>query len=109
MKLVEQRIRIAADPRIVYELLTDPAEFVRWMADSAEIDARPGGTIRWTHPNGDGTVLHLVHRGLVGGMADAHAGGWSHYLGRLARAVSGHEPGRDPWADRRVASAHELA
>jgi uncharacterized protein YndB with AHSA1/START domain len=39
------------------------------MAESADIDARPGGRIRWTHPNGDscsGQVVELVaHRRIV--------------------------------------------
>jgi uncharacterized protein YndB with AHSA1/START domain len=61
--LVEQRIAIAAPPAVVYELLTDAAAFVRWMAPQAEIDARPGGVITWRHLNGDrcgGRFVELV-------------------------------------------------
>jgi uncharacterized protein YndB with AHSA1/START domain len=120
MKLVERTIQVNAPAELLYELLTDAEHLVRWMAATAEIDARPGGRIRWTHANGDscsgqfveliparrivftygweradvevppgsttveitlrphgtGTELHLVHRGLAGPMADAHAGGW---------------------------------
>jgi uncharacterized protein YndB with AHSA1/START domain len=152
MRLVRRSIQIGAPPSLVYELLTDRALFVQWMAESAGIDGRPGGLIRWTHPNGDscsghfvelvadrrvvftygwerpdveippgsttveidlvpharGTEVRLVHRGLSGPMADAHAGGWTHYLRRLATRAEGGDPGLDPWADRRVPAAGEL-
>lgn len=56
----------------------------------------------------EGTELHLVHRGLEGPMADAHAGGWSNYLGRLATRAEGNDPGPDPLADGRVPAQGEL-
>lgn len=152
MKLVEQVIDIEADPAEVYEHFVDPHLFVRWMAPTAQIDPRPGGTIRWTHANGDscegefvelvparrivftygwdrpevevppgsttveitleplagGTRLHLVHSGLAGPMADAHAGGWANYLGRLTSAAEGRDPGPDPLAHERVPTPTEL-
>jgi uncharacterized protein YndB with AHSA1/START domain len=123
-----------------------------WMSDSAEIDPRPGGTIRWTHANGDscagrfvelvparrivftfgwdrpdvrvaagstiveitlrphgaGNELRLVHRGLTGRVADAHAGGWDNHLHRLAATAERGDAGPDPLADERVPSAAEL-
>jgi uncharacterized protein YndB with AHSA1/START domain len=48
-------------------------------------------------PDGDGTLVTLHHHGLEGPTRDAHAGGWAHYLVRLARAAAGDPPGRDPW------------
>jgi uncharacterized protein YndB with AHSA1/START domain len=49
-------------------------------------------------PNGDGTTLRFVHRGLPGAeAAQSHAHGWDHYLERLAVAAGGGEPGADPW------------
>jgi uncharacterized protein YndB with AHSA1/START domain len=63
MKLVEKRIFIAASPTRVYELLTDEELLVEWMAPHAELDARPGGKLTWTHVNGDtvlGTFVELV-------------------------------------------------
>ena len=152
MKLVDRTLHIDADPEVVYELLTDPAGLVRWMAEAAEVDARPGGRIRWTHRNGDacageivelvpgrrvvftygweradigvppgsttvditltptagGTELHLVHRGLAGPMADAHRGGWSNYLARLAVVAEGGDPGPDPLEAERVPRAIDL-
>lgn len=152
MKLVDRSIHVNAPASVLYELLTDPVHFVRWMSDTAEIDARPDGVIRWTHANGDtcagrfaelvpdrrlvftygweraevevppgstrveidlrpnatGTTVRLIHRGLAGPMADAHDGGWSHYLGRLAAAAEGHDPGPDPFVDQRVPTPIEL-
>jgi uncharacterized protein YndB with AHSA1/START domain len=152
MKLVEKTVHVDAPPEVIYELFTDATQLVRWMAATADVDARPGGTIRWTHHNGDacsgrfvelvrprrivftygwerpdvavppgsttveitlrpageGTELTLVHRGLAGPMADAHAGGWANYLSRLASCASGDDPGVDPLAAQRVPSAAEL-
>jgi uncharacterized protein YndB with AHSA1/START domain len=49
-------------------------------------------------PSGGGTTLRLVHRGLPDETsAGNHAQGWEHYLGRLAIAASGGDPGPDPW------------
>jgi uncharacterized protein YndB with AHSA1/START domain len=152
VKLVDMTIHVNAPAELLYELLTDAEHFVRWMADSADIDPRPGGTIRWTHANGDscsgrfielvparrvvftygwerrdvqvapgsttveitlrphgtGTELRLVHRGLAGRMADAHAGGWDNYLHRLAATAERGDPGPDRLAGERVPSAAEL-
>jgi uncharacterized protein YndB with AHSA1/START domain len=152
MKLVDRTIQVDAPAALLYELLTVAEQLVRWMAATAEIDLRPGGTIRWTHANGDccsgrfvelvparrivftygweradvevppgsttveitlrprggGTELHLVHRGLAGPMADAHAGGWDNYLRRLAATAERGDPGPDPLADERVPTAAEL-
>ena len=153
MKLVVRELTIAARAEVVYRLLTDPAEFVRWMAEEAVLDPRPGGVVRWTHANGDtcsgefvelvpdrrvvfsygweraevgvppgsttveidlrptddgGTRLRLTHHGLDGPMADAHDGGWRHYLDRLRRSATGGDPGPDPFADARVPTPAEL-
>jgi uncharacterized protein YndB with AHSA1/START domain len=152
VKIVDQTIDVDAPPAVVYELLTDGDQLVRWMAPTAEVDARVGGTIRWTHANGDscigeflelvparriiftygwdradveippgstlveitlqphraGTRVRLVHRGLTDPMADAHAGGWTNYLHRLAVTAEGRDPGPDPLADARVPSAADL-
>jgi uncharacterized protein YndB with AHSA1/START domain len=44
-----------------------------------------------------GTRLHLVHSGLPDTQAGMHAAGWAHFLGRLAVAATGADPGPDPW------------
>jgi uncharacterized protein YndB with AHSA1/START domain len=66
---------------------------------TVEIDLRPAR---------GGTELRLVHRGLVGPMADAHSGGWSNYLARLASFAEGQDPGPDPLAGERVPAARDL-
>lgn len=152
MKLVDQTLEVNAPADLLYELLTDAEHLVRWMAATAEVDARVGGIIRWTHANGDScagefvelvparrivftygweraevgvppgsttveitleprgstTTLRLVHRGLAGPMADAHAGGWSNYLRRLAAVAEGRDPGPDALAAERVPTTAEL-
>ena len=54
------------------------------------------------------TLVTLVHRGLEDGAADAHRGGWAHYLDRLRRTAEGEHVGPDPWANRRVPTPDEL-
>jgi uncharacterized protein YndB with AHSA1/START domain len=152
MNLVDRTPHVHAPADLLYELLTDAEHLVRWMAPSAEVDARVGGVIRWTHangdscsgvfvdlvparrivftygwerpevevppgsttveitlePDGDGTRLRLVHRGLAGPMADAHDGGWANYLARLAATAEGRDPGPDPLAAERVPTPAEL-
>ncbi len=65
-------------------------------------DAMPPGStrllVRFTAHAG-GTRVELEHHGLVVGEAEKHAVGWPHFLGRLARAAAGGDPGRDPWKD----------
>jgi uncharacterized protein YndB with AHSA1/START domain len=53
-------------------------------------------------PDGDGTIVHLVHRGLPAEARADHATGWDHYLLRLAEAASGKDPGPDPWAQNQT-------
>lgn len=47
-------------------------------------------------PDGDGTLLRLVHRDLPPDAASEHGEGWDHYLGRLTVAAPGGDPGADP-------------
>jgi uncharacterized protein YndB with AHSA1/START domain len=45
---------------------------------------------------GDGTLLRMTHSGLPDAEACAsHEKGWAHYLGRLAVAAAGGDPGPD--------------
>jgi uncharacterized protein YndB with AHSA1/START domain len=54
-------------------------------------------------PTGTGTLLRLVHWGLPGSEAvTSHGEGWDHYLGRLAVAATGGDPGPDPWQERQA-------
>lgn len=48
-------------------------------------------------PDGDATIVHLVHRDLPSDEAAAsHRGGWEQFLPRLAAVASGRDPGLDP-------------
>jgi uncharacterized protein YndB with AHSA1/START domain len=47
------------------------------------------------HPEGDKTRVRLVHRGLPDDVVSDHSQGWDHYLGRLAIAATGGNPGPD--------------
>ncbi|MGH2559603.1 MAG: SRPBCC family protein [Thermomicrobiales bacterium] len=47
-------------------------------------------------PDGDGTLVRLVHRGLPVESHPSHLHGWNHYLPRLATLVTGGDPGPDP-------------
>jgi uncharacterized protein YndB with AHSA1/START domain len=75
--------------------------------DREEVGIPPGSTTVEIdlHPRNGGTELRLVHRGLPGPTADAHGGGWSNYLARLAAVAEGRDPGPDRLASERVPSA----
>ena len=54
----------------------------------------------------DGTLLRMTHSGLPDAVQCAlHAEGWAHYLGRLAEAAAGRDPGPDPGASHRHTAA----
>lgn len=48
-------------------------------------------------PDGDATILRLVHRDLPAELRAPHTEGWQHYLSRLTTAAAGGDPGPDPW------------
>ncbi|HEX6711803.1 MAG TPA: SRPBCC domain-containing protein [Thermoleophilaceae bacterium] len=47
-------------------------------------------------PDGDATLVRLVHSGLPSEASAAHRGGWEKFLPRLAAVASGRDPGPDP-------------
>ncbi len=49
-------------------------------------------------PDGDGTIVRLVHRDLPADAIADHTKGWDHFLGRLAILAAGGDPGPDPMA-----------
>jgi uncharacterized protein YndB with AHSA1/START domain len=84
-------------------LLVEPPHRVvfSWGAAGSDVLA-PGSTtveIR-LRPDGAGTMLELVHRGLPPEERAQHDVGWSHFLERLVIVASGGDPGPDPWATR---------
>ena len=51
-------------------------------------------------PDGDGTHVRLVHRGLpTAQQRDQHEHGWGHYIARLGVVAAGGDPGPDPNAN----------
>jgi uncharacterized protein YndB with AHSA1/START domain len=46
-------------------------------------------------PDGDRTLLRLIHRDIPEPIREIHREGWVHYLSRLAVAVTGGDPGPD--------------
>ena len=46
-------------------------------------------------PDGEATIVRLVHSGLPERATDFHRMGWRHYMARLALAASGADPGPD--------------
>jgi uncharacterized protein YndB with AHSA1/START domain len=80
--------------------------------ERAEVQIPPGSTtveVDLTAQGDGSTHVRLVHSGLTDAAAQAHQGGWGHYLDRLRRTAEGHDVGPDPWADRRVPTPDELA
>jgi uncharacterized protein YndB with AHSA1/START domain len=47
-------------------------------------------------PKNGSTLLRFQHTGLPAEAVPGHTAGWNHYLGRLALAASGIDPGPDP-------------
>ncbi len=68
-----------------------------WEGDSSVLP--PGSsTVEVTlRPDGDSTVVRLVHRDLPAAGAEGFAAGWEHFLPRLAESARGGDPGPDPW------------
>ncbi|MCB0998180.1 MAG: SRPBCC domain-containing protein [Acidimicrobiales bacterium] len=92
------------------ELVPDRRVVFTYGWERADVGVPPGSTVVEIdlRPTAGGTELRLVHRGLEGPMADAHAGGWANYLARLAARAAGTDPGPDPLADGRVPTSAEL-
>jgi uncharacterized protein YndB with AHSA1/START domain len=99
-RVLGQFIELEPGRRVVFSFGWDrPDVEVPEASTVVEIDLKP---------REGGTVLRLIHRGLDGPMADAHDGGWTNYLARLAVLAAGRDPGPDPLADQRVPAAVDL-
>ena len=128
--LVQREVQIAAPPATVFAFLTDPEKILSWMGTEATTEAHPGGLYLLKGCGGDrarvargafrevppgsslveidlidrdgGTLLRMTHSGLPNAEQCAgHDRGWAHYLGRLAIAATGRDPGIDRGAQPR--------
>jgi uncharacterized protein YndB with AHSA1/START domain len=70
-----------------------------WEADGNPVP--PGSsTVEVTlTPDGDATVVRLVHSDLPEPAREPHDHGWAQYMPRLAAVVAGQDPGPDPNAE----------
>ncbi|MFG2845909.1 SRPBCC domain-containing protein [Kitasatospora sp. NPDC048296] len=70
-----------------------------WGWETGDMPVPPGSsTVEITlRPDGDGTLLRLVHRDLPPVAREPHAQGWGHYLDRLTARAEGRDPGPDRW------------
>lgn len=70
-----------------------------WGWEGEESPLKPGSsTVEVTLvPDGDATIVRLVHRDLPAVGVEGYAQGWEHFLPRLAQIASGGDPGPDPW------------
>jgi uncharacterized protein YndB with AHSA1/START domain len=84
-----------------YVVVEPPTRLVfTWGFDGEDPLVAPGAsTVEVTlAPDGDGTLVRLIHRDLPAPAREVHARGWAHYLDRLQTAARGGDPGPDPWA-----------
>lgn len=80
------------------EVVPDEKVVFTWGWDAEGHPVPPGSsTVEISlHPEGDKTLVRLTHRGLPDEQqVGEHTHGWDHYLGRLAVAVPGGDPGPD--------------
>lgn len=79
----------------------DPFERVvfTWGWENDAMPVPPGSsTVEVTlRPDGEGTLLRLVHRDLPPAARAPHEEGWTHYLDRLVVRAEGGDPGPDRW------------
>lgn len=69
-----------------------------WEGEGASVEPGCSTVEVLLEPDGEGTHLRLIHRGLPSEESvDKHGQGWEHYMGRLAKAAAGEDPGPDPW------------
>ncbi len=75
-----------------------------WEGSNPEHPVPPGSSTVEVElvPDGEGTIVRLTHRDLPAAERGNHEHGWTHFLGRLADAAAGRDPGPDPFAEMRT-------
>jgi uncharacterized protein YndB with AHSA1/START domain len=73
------------------EVVENARVVVTWGWEAAGAATPPGGSqVEFVlTPDGDETVLRLLHRGLVGDEVRSHGEGWDYFLPRLKAAAEG--------------------
>ncbi|TDT97955.1 uncharacterized protein YndB with AHSA1/START domain [Streptomyces sp. 846.5] len=96
------RTNVAADNHAAGSFVEiDPPKRVvfTWGWEGGAMPVPPGSsTVEITlQPDGNGTLLRLVHSSLPTQACAPHEAGWSHYLDRLTARAEGRDPGPDDW------------
>jgi uncharacterized protein YndB with AHSA1/START domain len=84
-----------------YVVVDPPRKLVMTWGWEGSEDVPPGSsTVEWTlEPDAETTILRLRHTGLPDKQSRTqHVHGWTHFVGRLAVAGAGGDPGPDPMA-----------
>ena len=117
MAELTREVLVKAEPSTIFALLIEPG-MQSWLGTDVEFDPRPGGlykitpnervvfTFGWNEPGhpipagstkvaitlipeGDETLVRLVHSGLPDDAISDHEEGWQHFLDRLATVAVG--------------------
>lgn len=82
----------------VLEIVPDQRLVFSWGWEGGALPVAPGeSTVEISlEPDGEGTLLRLIHRDLPQDVHKFHRLGWEYALDRLARVAAGQDPGRDP-------------
>lgn len=79
-------VEVVPGRRVVFTWGWEGSEIVPPGSSTVEIDLEP---------DGQGTRLRLVHRGLPEGAVASHTEGWDFFLPRLTNVAEGRDPGFD--------------
>jgi len=70
-----------------------------WEGNEIPVPPRSSTVMIELEPADNGTLLRLTHSGLPTDVTELHRKGWERYLDRLARRVTGDDPGPDSYID----------
>lgn len=87
-----------AHARGEYVAIDPPRRIVfTWGWDGDDVVPPGSSTVEITlEPQGDATLVRLVHTDLPEDKRDLHREGWEHFMSRLSIAAPGGDPGPDP-------------